>query len=40
MYTRAGARAEAEAHLQQVPETDPYAAVVSRTLERLRDPRR
>jgi hypothetical protein len=37
LYTEAGARQEAEAHLRQVPETDPYAPVASRTLERLAD---
>jgi hypothetical protein len=38
LFTQAGARPEAEAHLRQVPETDPYAPVASRTLERLREP--
>jgi hypothetical protein len=38
LYTQAGARHEAEAHLRQVPQTDPYASVAARTLERLQDP--
>ncbi len=38
LYTGAGARHEAEAQLRQVPETDPYAPVASRTLERLQEP--
>jgi hypothetical protein len=35
LFAHAGARAEAEAHLRQVPPTDAYAAVSQRTLERL-----
>jgi hypothetical protein len=37
LHAQAGARAEAEAHLQEVPSTDPYIEVARRTLERLRN---
>jgi anti-sigma factor RsiW len=35
LYAQAGARDEAEAHLQEVPTTDPYVEVARRTLEQL-----
>jgi hypothetical protein len=38
LYTQAGARAEAQRHLAQVPRTDRHYEVARRTLERLRDP--
>lgn len=37
LYTQAGAREEAEAHLQEVASTDPHIEVARRTLERLRN---
>jgi len=39
LYAQAGARADAEAHLAQVPRTDPYFDTAQRTLERLRSGR-